>query len=90
MNRLYDLVGDNRRYIRNHDDKPDKIGKIFHYFEIFRNHDPDPNENSRFREKSFGIALQIKSPYRDRINIARLKLIEEDIYQEINDKWFGS
>jgi ABC-type amino acid transport substrate-binding protein len=42
-----------------------------------------------FQEKSYGIALQIGSPYRDTINIALLKLMEEGVYQQIADKWFG-
>ena len=43
-----------------------------------------------FQEQNYGIALQIKSPYREKINIALLKLIESGAYQEIVDKWFGS
>ena len=42
-----------------------------------------------FQEKSYGLALRVKSPYRDRINIALLKLMEEGVYQQIRDKWFG-
>jgi len=43
-----------------------------------------------FLEQNYGIALQVKSPYREKINIALLKLIESGAYQEIYDKWFGS
>jgi ABC-type amino acid transport substrate-binding protein len=43
-----------------------------------------------FQEQSYGIALQFKSPYREEINIALLKLVESGIYKEIHDKWFGS
>jgi ABC-type amino acid transport substrate-binding protein len=42
-----------------------------------------------FQEKSYGLALRFKSPHRDRINIALLKLMEEGVYQQIRDKWFG-
>ena len=43
-----------------------------------------------FLEQNYGIALQVKSPYREKINIALLKLIESGAYREIVDKWFGS
>lgn len=43
-----------------------------------------------FQEKSYGIALPVKSPQRDRINVALLKLMESGAYQEIKAKWFGS
>jgi ABC-type proline/glycine betaine transport system substrate-binding protein/ABC-type amino acid transport substrate-binding protein len=43
-----------------------------------------------FQEQNYGIALQVQSPYREKINIALLKLIESGAYQEIVDKWFGS
>jgi ABC-type amino acid transport substrate-binding protein len=43
-----------------------------------------------FQEQNYGIALQVKSPYREKINIALLKLIESGAYQEVVDKWFGS
>ncbi|MGD2188022.1 MAG: glycine betaine/L-proline ABC transporter substrate-binding protein ProX [Desulfobacterales bacterium] len=43
-----------------------------------------------FQEQNYGIALQVNSDYRDEINIALLKLIEEGVYQELRDKWFGS
>jgi ABC-type proline/glycine betaine transport system substrate-binding protein/ABC-type amino acid transport substrate-binding protein len=43
-----------------------------------------------FQEKSYGMALRIHSPYRDKINIALLKLIEEGVYRQIEQKWFGS
>jgi ABC-type amino acid transport substrate-binding protein len=43
-----------------------------------------------FQEQNYGIALQVQSPYREKINIALLKLIENGVYQEIVDKWFGS
>ena len=43
-----------------------------------------------FQEQSYGIALQFKSPYREKINIAFLRLVEKGIYKEIHDKWFGS
>ena len=43
-----------------------------------------------FEEQSYGFALPVNSPYRERINVALLKLIEKGIYKEIHDKWFGS
>lgn len=43
-----------------------------------------------FEEQNYGIAIQADSPYRERINIALLKLIESGAYQEIADKWFGT
>lgn len=43
-----------------------------------------------FEEQNYGIALQVQSPYRERINIALLKLVESGVYQEIVDRWFGS
>lgn len=43
-----------------------------------------------FQEQNYGIALPFQSPYREKINIALLKLIESGVYQEIVDKWFGS
>jgi ABC-type proline/glycine betaine transport system substrate-binding protein/ABC-type amino acid transport substrate-binding protein len=43
-----------------------------------------------FEEQNYGIALQVRSPYRERINIALLKLVESGAYQEIVDRWFGS
>jgi ABC-type amino acid transport substrate-binding protein len=42
-----------------------------------------------FQEQNYGIALQFQSPYREKINIALLKLIESGAYKEIADKWFG-
>ncbi len=43
-----------------------------------------------FEEQNYGIALQVRSPYREKINIALLKLIESGAYQEIAERWFGS
>ena len=43
-----------------------------------------------FEEQSYGFALPIDSPFRERINVALLKLIERGVYKEIHDKWFGS
>jgi ABC-type proline/glycine betaine transport system substrate-binding protein len=43
-----------------------------------------------FEEQSYGFALPVGSPYRERINVALLKLIEKGIYKEIHDKWFGA
>ena len=43
-----------------------------------------------FQEQNYGIAIQVQSPYREKINIALLKLIESGAYQKIIDKWFGS
>ncbi len=42
-----------------------------------------------FEEQIYGIALQEGSPYREAINLALLKLIEEDVYQALSEKWFG-
>jgi ABC-type amino acid transport substrate-binding protein len=43
-----------------------------------------------FEELSYGIAFQHGSPYREAINLALLKLVEDGTYQEIHDKWFGT
>jgi len=43
-----------------------------------------------FREQSYGIALQVDSPYRENINRALLRLIENGTYKEIHNKWFSS
>jgi ABC-type proline/glycine betaine transport system substrate-binding protein/ABC-type amino acid transport substrate-binding protein len=43
-----------------------------------------------FEDQNYGIALQVRSPYREKINVALLKLFESGAYQEIVDKWFGS
>jgi ABC-type amino acid transport substrate-binding protein len=42
-----------------------------------------------FQEKSYGMAMNVHSPYRDKVNVALLKLIEEGRYQQIKEKWFG-
>jgi len=42
-----------------------------------------------FQEQNYGIALQVQSAYREKINIALLKLMESGVYKEIQDKWFG-
>lgn len=42
-----------------------------------------------FQELNYGIATQFDSPYRKRINLAFLRLIETGQYQELYDKWFG-
>lgn len=42
-----------------------------------------------FQEKSYGIALQHESPYREAINLALLKFIEDGTYHQIRSKWFG-
>ena len=36
-----------------------------------------------------GMALKVRSPHRDRINVALLKLMEDGTYQQITGKWFG-
>jgi ABC-type proline/glycine betaine transport system substrate-binding protein len=43
-----------------------------------------------FEELSYGIAFQHESPYRETVNQALLKLIENGTYQEIHNKWFGA
>jgi ABC-type proline/glycine betaine transport system substrate-binding protein/ABC-type amino acid transport substrate-binding protein len=43
-----------------------------------------------FQEQHYGIALQVRSPYREKINIALLELIESGEYRQIVNKWFGS
>jgi ABC-type proline/glycine betaine transport system substrate-binding protein/ABC-type amino acid transport substrate-binding protein len=43
-----------------------------------------------FKEENYGIALQADSPFREEINIALLRLVENGVYKEIHDKWFGS
>jgi ABC-type proline/glycine betaine transport system substrate-binding protein/ABC-type amino acid transport substrate-binding protein len=42
-----------------------------------------------FQKQQYGIAVPINSPYRERINMALLRLIETGVYKEIHDKWFG-
>jgi len=42
-----------------------------------------------FQEQNYGIALQGKSKYRERINVALLKLFESGEYQTLREKWFG-
>ncbi len=42
-----------------------------------------------FEEQNYGIAIQIRSPYREELNIALLKLIESGAYEELRNKWFG-
>ncbi|MCP4692449.1 MAG: glycine betaine/L-proline ABC transporter substrate-binding protein ProX [Desulfobacterales bacterium] len=42
-----------------------------------------------FQEQSYGIALQVNGPHRETINVALLKLVEEGVYKEIHDRWFG-
>jgi len=43
-----------------------------------------------FEEQNYGIAIQVKSPYREAINIALLRLIETGAYEEVSKKWFGN
>ncbi len=43
-----------------------------------------------FEELSYGIAFQHESPYRETVNQALLKLVENGTYQEIHNKWFGA
>lgn len=43
-----------------------------------------------FQEQSYGIAFQIASPLREKVNIALLKLVENGEYKKIYNKWFGS
>ncbi|MDJ0533418.1 MAG: transporter substrate-binding domain-containing protein [Xenococcaceae cyanobacterium MO_207.B15] len=43
-----------------------------------------------FELQNYGIALPLNSPYRKEINSALLKLMEDNTYQEISNKWFGS
>lgn len=43
-----------------------------------------------FQEKNYGLAFRFGSPYRDKVNVALLKLMEEGQYQRIKEKWFGS
>jgi polar amino acid transport system substrate-binding protein len=45
---------------------------------------------SVFAKQSYGIALKTNSPYREQINQALLKLMENGTYNEIHQKWFGS
>ncbi|MDJ0689731.1 MAG: glycine betaine/L-proline ABC transporter substrate-binding protein ProX [Xenococcaceae cyanobacterium MO_188.B32] len=45
---------------------------------------------SPFKLQNYGIALSIKSPYRKSINSALLTLIEDGIYKQIEEKWFGT
>lgn len=43
-----------------------------------------------FDEQSYGIALPHNSPYREPINQALLNLMENGVYQDIYERWFGS
>jgi ABC-type amino acid transport substrate-binding protein len=43
-----------------------------------------------FEELSYGIAFQHDSPYREEINLALLKLVENGTYDDIHDRWFGA
>jgi len=43
-----------------------------------------------FQEQYYGFALQRGSPFREKINIALLKLIESGVYDRLHEKWFGS
>ncbi len=42
------------------------------------------------RKQKYGIAIQNNSPYREEINLALLRLMENGVYQEIYERWFGS
>ena len=42
-----------------------------------------------FEKQSYGIALKTNSPYREPINQAILKLVENGTYDQIYQKWFG-
>ena len=42
-----------------------------------------------FERQSYGIALKTNSPYREPINQAILKLVENGTYNKIYQKWFG-
>ncbi len=44
---------------------------------------------STFERQSYGIALKTNSPYREQINLALLRLVENGTYDEIYQKWFG-
>jgi ABC-type amino acid transport substrate-binding protein len=43
-----------------------------------------------FAAHDYGIALQASSPYREQINRALLKLMENGTYTTLYEKWFGS
>jgi polar amino acid transport system substrate-binding protein len=40
--------------------------------------------------QKYAIAVQNNSPYTEKINLALLRLMENGIYQEIYERWFGS
>ena len=42
-----------------------------------------------FEEQNYGIAIQVQSPFREKINIALLQLIENGEYDRLSEKWFG-
>ena len=44
---------------------------------------------SVFERQSYGIALKPNSPYREPINQALLRIVENGTYDEIYQKWFG-
>lgn len=44
---------------------------------------------SVFAKQSYGIVLKTNSPYREQVNQALLKLVENGVYEEVYQKWFG-
>lgn len=42
-----------------------------------------------FNNFSYGLAVSLNSPYRKKINVALLKLIENGAYEQLRHKWFG-
>lgn len=44
---------------------------------------------SIFERQSYGIALKPNSPYREPINQALLEIVENGVYDQIYQKWFG-
>lgn len=44
---------------------------------------------SVFNNFYYGLAVSLNSPYRKKINIALLKLIENGTYEKLRQKWFG-
>jgi ABC-type proline/glycine betaine transport system substrate-binding protein/ABC-type amino acid transport substrate-binding protein len=43
-----------------------------------------------FEEKNYGLVFPFGSSYREKVNVALLKIIEEGVYRQIKEKWFGS
>ena len=43
-----------------------------------------------FIMQSYGIVLPVESPFDEKIKAVLLKIIEQGLYNEIRDRWFGA